>query len=285
MDENQFKPGQVAVVTGGAAGIGLALARTLLERGLKVVVADIDASALTRAREDLPASQESLLCVPTDVSRAGDVARLRDAAVKAFDRVDFLFNNAGIYPGMHPVWTIDLDEWRKLYDINYWGAVHGIREFVPLFIEQGFGTVVNTASMSGLTTVPGSADYGSAKHALIALSETLRADLDLAGHRNIGVVVLCPSVVMTDMGRRALGIFGASGEEEDRKNIGSGPDLSAVISPEELAAAAIAGIEAGYRYVTPTPRSRDRFLGRIGPILEAFDEQPVSWGNLKPGKT
>jgi NADP-dependent 3-hydroxy acid dehydrogenase YdfG len=75
-----------------------------------------------------------------------------------FGRVDVLCNNAGIYPGMNPVWAIDIRAWRNLFETNYWGVVSGIQEFVPLFIKQGSGHVVNTASMSGLSTVPGSAD-------------------------------------------------------------------------------------------------------------------------------
>ena len=268
----KLQAGQVAVITGGAAGIGQALARALRACGLKVVLGDRAFSA--------QALDDDILQVPCDVSRPDDLVRLRDAALDTFGRVDLLFNNAGIYPGMQPVWTMDLDAWRHLYDINFWGVVHGIHAFVPHFIEQGSGYVINTASMSGLSTVPGSADYGSAKHAVIAVSETLRADLALAGHDGIGVTVLCPSVVMTDMGRRALGIFQDSGEADARKSIGSGPDLSATITPEQLAESALAGIEAGHRYVLPTPRSRDRFLGRIQPILDAFDLYPVSQGDL-----
>ncbi|MEZ5649944.1 MAG: SDR family NAD(P)-dependent oxidoreductase [Burkholderiaceae bacterium] len=276
--EARLQAGQVAVITGGAAGIGLALGKALLQRGLKVVLADCDEDALSTAAAALSADESDVIGVPTDVSRQPDLVALRGRTLEVFGRVDLLFNNAGIYPGMQPVWSIELDAWRRLFDINYWGVVHGIQAFVPHFLSQGRGTIVNTASMSGLSTVPGSADYGSAKHAVVAVSETLRADLDMAGQSQIGVTVLCPSVVMTDMGRRALGLFETSGEHESRKQIGSGPDLSAVISADDLAQAAIAGIEAGHRYVMPTPRSRDRFLGRIDPILDAFAAYPVSHG-------
>jgi NAD(P)-dependent dehydrogenase (short-subunit alcohol dehydrogenase family) len=276
----KLEPGQVAVVTGGAAGIGYALADALVGKGVKVALADRDEEALSRAIEQLQGKGAAIIGIPTDVSDRSAVRSLRERVIAALGRVDVLCNNAGIYPGMNPVWTIDLAAWRRLFEINYWGVVYGIQEFVPLLIEQGSGHVVNTASMSGLSTVPGSADYGSAKHAVIAVSETLRSDLDLAGHTDIGVTVLCPSVVMTDMGRRALELFASSETLEGRKNIGSGPNLAAVIEPEMMAAMAIEGIEAGRMYVTPTPASRDRFLKRIQPILNAFDAYPQSKGVL-----
>jgi NAD(P)-dependent dehydrogenase (short-subunit alcohol dehydrogenase family) len=271
---------QVAVVTGGATGIGYALAEALIGKGVKVALADRDEGALSRAVDQLRAKGAAVIGILTDVSDRTAVQSLREQVIAAFGRVDVLCNNAGIYPGMNPVWTIDLAAWRRLFEINYWGVVFGIQEFVPLFIKQGSGHVVNTASMSGLSTVPGSADYGSSKHAMIAVSETLRTDLDLAGHTDIGVTVLCPSVVMTDMGRRALGVFNSSETLEGRKNVGSGPNLAAVIEPDALAAAAIEGIEAGRMYVTPTPASRDRFLKRVQPILDAFDAYPQSKGVL-----
>ena len=267
----KIEAGQVAVITGGAAGIGAAIAKALSERGVKLVLGDTAFKANELEGEPVR--------VPCDVSKPADLEALRDAAMTTFGRVDLLFNNAGIYPGMQPVWMMDLDAWRQLYSINFWGVIHGIKAFVPQFIEQGRGWVINTASMSGLSTVPGSADYGSAKHAVIAVSETLRADLALARHDGIGVTVLCPSVVMTDMGKRALGIFAEEDTDDARKSIGSGPDLSATITPEDMAVAALQGIEAEHRYVLPTPRSRDRFLGRVQPILDAFDLYPVARGD------
>ena len=270
--------GQVAVVTGGASGIGFALAGALSGKGLSVVLADTDQMALRDAVDCLPGA--NVLGVPTDVSDPAQIRSLREKALATFGRVDVLCNNAGIYPGMQPAWEIDIAQWRRLFEVNYWGVIYGIREFVPLMIRQGQGHVVNTASMSGLSTVPGSADYGSAKHAVIAASETLRADLDLAGHKGIGVTVLCPSVVMTAMGRRALGAFSSSRTLEARQSVGSGPDLSAVIEPEALAAAAVEAIDDGRMYVTPTPASRDRFLKRVKPILDAFDHYPQARGKL-----
>ena len=272
----RIEAGQVAVITGGAAGIGRALADALAARGVRLALADSDAEALEKAKIELAGGGCEVLASSTDVADPAQMRGFRDAVVDRFGRADLIFANAGIYPGMQPVWTIDLAAWRRLFEINYWGVCHTMKEFVPLLIEQGKGHVVTTASMSGLSTVPGSADYGSAKHAVIALTETLRTDLELAGHAGIGVTILCPSVVMTEMGRRALGLFTEAG----RDTIGSGPDLSAVIEPATLAQAALDGIEAARAYVLPTPASRDRFLKRVDPILKCFDAYPQSKGSL-----
>src|SRR5207253_5409058 len=137
------------------------------------------------------------------------------------------------------VWDIDITDWRQLFEVNYWGVVHGIQEFVPILVHQGSGHVVTTASMSGLSTVPGMADYASAKHAIIALSEILRADLDMAGASAIGVTILCPAVVRTAMGDRAVNLFSNSKSTSDRGVIGSGPNLANVLEPSDVADAAI----------------------------------------------
>jgi NADP-dependent 3-hydroxy acid dehydrogenase YdfG len=206
--------------------------------------------------------------VVTDVADRAAVRSLREAVLSAYGTVDVLCNNAGLYHLVDSVWKLDPSEWRRLFDVNYWGVVHGIQEFVPMFIERGSGHVVNTASMSGLSTVPGCADYGSSKHAVMSISETLRADLDLAGATSVGVTVLCPSLVKTEMGERALRFFNESAAE--RETVGSGPNLGNMLMPDVLAEAAMKGIEQGLLHVTPTPGSRDRFLKRIQPILDAW---------------
>ncbi|WP_175839310.1 SDR family oxidoreductase [Burkholderia anthina] len=258
--------GQVAVVTGGAAGIGFALAEAFAERGLRIALADIDSEGLQAATERLINRGVTAVGIHTDVADRDSVRSLRRQVLSQFGKVDIICNNAGIYQVLDSIWNIDPVHWRRLFDINYWGVVHGIQEFVPLFLERGSGHVVNTASMSGLSTVPGSADYGSSKHAVIALSETLRADLDLAGATAIGVTVLCPSIVSTTMGERALSFLTQS--TGDRNAAGSGPNLANVVTPEAVAKAAMLGIERNVRHVTPTPGSRDRLLKRVQPILD-----------------
>jgi NAD(P)-dependent dehydrogenase (short-subunit alcohol dehydrogenase family) len=188
--------GAVAVVTGGASGIGLALAQRLARDGASVVVADIEEGALERALNVLP---EGSLAVPTDVSDAQQVEDLARAVLDRFGRVDVVCNNAGITT-FNLLEHQTLDDWRWVFDVNLWGVVNGVRTFVPIMREQGTpGHVVNTASAAGLTgAVPYMAPYAASKAAVIALSETLRAELEMAGVP-IGVSVLCPGFTDTNV--------------------------------------------------------------------------------------
>lgn len=187
--------GKVAVVTGGASGIGLALARAFVEEGMRVVVADIEAAALERAVAELPAGAE-VEAVVCDVSVGAEVDALRDRAVERFGTVHVVCNNAGVSAGA-PVWEHSVADWEWVLGVNLWGVVHGIRAFTPLMIEQGEGHIVNTASMAGFTSMPFSAIYNVSKHAVVTLSETLFADLAMVGASGVGVSVLCPGWVQT----------------------------------------------------------------------------------------
>jgi NAD(P)-dependent dehydrogenase (short-subunit alcohol dehydrogenase family) len=253
-----LEAGRVAVVTGAGSGIGRALSRELARRGLRLALVDVDEAALRAARDELAPLGAEVLTFDADVSVRGQVAAVRRQVEATFGHADLLFNNAGIFTAAEPVWRKDLVRWRRLLDINYWGAVYGIQEFVPGFIERGEGHVVNTASMSGLSIVPGLGDYAPAKHALVAMSEILRADLDAAGHSRIGVTLLCPAIVDTPMGRRAASITADAPRPGD------------MLAADDVAAAAMEGIEAGRLYVTPTPGSKKRVIDRLQPILGAF---------------
>lgn len=272
----------IAAISGGASGIGFALAQAFAAKGARLVLADRDGDALARARHALTGKGAAVEALTLDVAEPGAAAQMAEAAEARWGPVDLAVANAGIYPGMRPVWEMELADWRALFEINFWGAVAMIREFTPGMVARGAGHMVATCSMSGLSTVPGSADYGSAKHGLIATMETLRADLDLAGHRGVGVTILCPSLVMTEMGRFALTLF----DDPGRDGIGSGPDLRAVLSPEALAEAAVEGIEAGRLHVLPTPASRARFMGRVQGVLDDFDAYPAACRPLpEPART
>lgn len=196
--------GRVAVVTGAAAGIGLALARRFRADGADVVIADIDAGALEAAAAALEGDGGAgrVLAVPTDVSRAEDVEALAGAAVERFGAVHVACNNAGILvEGL--AWDVPADRWRAIVDVNLLGVAHGIAAFVPRMIAQGEGHVVNTASAAGLVTGPGMAPYFATKHAVVAMSEALAFDLQVSGFGDtVGVSVLCPEWVRTDLVER-----------------------------------------------------------------------------------
>jgi NAD(P)-dependent dehydrogenase (short-subunit alcohol dehydrogenase family) len=188
--------GRTAVVTGGASGIGRAMAEAFAGEGMRVVLADIEAEALEQAAAALRATGAAALAVPTDVSRAEQVQALADRAVAEYGRVDVVCNNAGVALS-GPTWEYTLADWEWLLGVNLWGVIHGIRAFVPLMLRQGGeGHVVNTGSIAGLTSNPFMAPYNVSKHAVVTLSETLHKEL-AAMAAPVKVSVLCPGFVST----------------------------------------------------------------------------------------
>src|SRR5437660_3348982 len=157
--------GRVAVVTGAASGIGLALCERFAGEGLRVVMADVEAAPLDAAAERLAGSGAEVLAVVTDVARPEQVDALRDRALDAFGAVHVVCNNAGVgSSGAGPLWEMPRDDWDWLMGVNLGGVLNGIRAFVPLLLEQPAAHVVNTASIAGLTAgVLGA--YSVSKHA------------------------------------------------------------------------------------------------------------------------
>ena len=190
--------GKVAVVTGAASGIGLALARRFGADGMRVVMADIEASALEREAADLASRGVEVCTDVVDTSIESDVASLAELTLERFGGVHLVCNNAGV--GSRGLTVADLPrrdfEW--VLGVNLWGVIHGIRAFLPHLRRQDDGHIVNTASVSGLYHLPRMGPYNASKAAVIALSETLKFELD--GERSkVGVSVLCPSWVRTNI--------------------------------------------------------------------------------------
>ena len=183
----KLEAGQVAVVTGAASGIGRALVDAFAARGLAVVLADVEQGALDAAVEELTATGASALGARVDVRRPEDLENLAAKVQAEFGRVDVLCNNAGVIVPRAPVWEQSYADWQWIVDVNLHGVANGLRAFVPAMVAAGRGHVVNTASMAGLTTIPGGGNgaYSATKHAVVGLSETLRLDLadGGAGHR------------------------------------------------------------------------------------------------------
>ena len=174
--------GKVAVITGAASGIGKAVATRAAGEGMKVVLADIEENALKEAADELAAGGAEVIAAVTDVSDVASVRELRDRTLREFGAVHLVHNNAGVGTG-GPIWDVPEEDWRWILGVNLWGVVHGIATFVPLFIQQGEGHVVNTASIAGLTTAPFLGPYNATKQAVVAISETLYKDLEAAGSR------------------------------------------------------------------------------------------------------
>ena len=191
-------PGRVAVVTGAASGIGLALARRFGADGMRVVMADIEAETLEREAAALAAEGVDVCTAIADTSIEADVEALAELALARFGGVHLVCNNAGV--GSRGLTIADLPrrdfEW--VLGVNLWGVIHGVRAFLPHLRAQDAGHIVNTASVSGLYYHPRMGPYNASKAAVIALSETLKFELD-AERANVGVSVLCPSWVRTNI--------------------------------------------------------------------------------------
>lgn len=188
--------GRVAVVTGAASGIGRGMAEAFIAEGMKVVLADVERSALDATTQQLSSQGAEIVGVECDVSKAESVDALASAALDAFGAVHVVCNNAGVAGGgAGPSWERPLDDWDWVLGVNLMGVVHGIRSFVPILLEQGDGGhIMNTASIAGL--LHGGGSYGVSKHAVVALSESLFGELAQLGPK-IGVSVLCPGWVNT----------------------------------------------------------------------------------------
>ena len=187
--------GKVAVITGGASGIGRAVADKAATEGMKIILGDIEEGPLKAAVDDLNSTGAEALGVVTDVSDRASVEALRDAALERFGAVHLVHNNAGIGLG-GPIWEITEEDWRWILGVNLWGVIHGVATFTPLLLEQGEGHIVNTASIAGLIVAPFLGPYNATKQAVVAISETLFKDLQTVA-APVGVSVLCPGFVQT----------------------------------------------------------------------------------------
>ncbi len=193
-------PGNVAVITGGASGIGLALAERFIEEGMRVVLADIDAPKLRDVEARLTEAGADVATTICDTTSEAAVAELADFALERYGAAHVLCNNAGIL-GFGDAWRDPMELWERVIGVNLYGVIHGIRSFLPIMEQQGLGHIVNTASMAGLTALPGAAPYNVTKHGVVALSEGLFIELAAAGSP-VKVSALCPGFVKTDLAEK-----------------------------------------------------------------------------------
>lgn len=188
---------KVAVVTGAASGIGLAMVEAFAAEGMRVVLADVDEAALGAAMRTLTGHGATALGVRTDVSDAGSVTALAEATLARFGAVHVLCNNAGVGGDGCPVWEQPPESWQWVLGVNLWGVIHGIRTFVPIMLAGGGeGHVVNTASMAGHLSIPYLSPYHVSKHAVVTMSESMHHELAALGAA-VKVSVLCPGFVRT----------------------------------------------------------------------------------------
>jgi NAD(P)-dependent dehydrogenase (short-subunit alcohol dehydrogenase family) len=269
--------GRIAVVTGAASGIGRELALACAAEGAHVALADVDEKGLAETARLLPPGCESIQA-RCDVTKAGDLEALAARTYERWGAAHLVFNNAGVAVA-GPVWSAPLDEWKWVLDVNLMGVVHGIRAFVPRMLEAGAeGHVVNTASVAGLLSVPGSGVYCASKHAVVSLSECLFHDLR-AARSAIGVSVLCPAWVATGIAdsdrNRPAGAernpLAAPYEENVRKAVASGK-----LSAADVARITVDAVKANRFYVLPHQRIKTSVESRMRDILDGREPVDVS---------
>jgi NAD(P)-dependent dehydrogenase (short-subunit alcohol dehydrogenase family) len=189
--------GKTAVVTGAGSGIGLGLARKAAREGMNVVLGDVEAGALGKAEFEVSALGATVLAAPTDVSKADAVEALAAATFERFGSAHLVFLNAGVFQA-GVSWQRSTADWEWVLGVNFWGALHGIRSFIPRLLEQGEPAhVVITSSMAGLMTVAYSGPYVVSKFAAASLAECVAHDLRAQGAEDVGVSCLVPGSVDT----------------------------------------------------------------------------------------
>lgn len=193
--------GKVAVVTGAASGIGLATATRFAEEGMRVVLSDIEESALDAAVTGLTAAGHEVCGVRTDVSRWEEIEQLAARTVEQYGTVHVLHNNAGVVVG-GPVDELSLADWEWVLGVDLWSVIYGIKAFVPIMKAQNEGHVVNTASTAGVMAAPSIGPYNVAKFGVVAVTETLQRELVIAGSA-VRATVLCPGATDTRIAESA----------------------------------------------------------------------------------
>ena len=189
---------RVAVVTGAASGIGLAIVEAFVDQGMQVVMADLDEERLREHAARLAEAGADVLPVPADVRNPDAVDAVGQSAIERFGTLHVAVNNAGVVGGGNS-WEIPLDEWHRVIDVDLWGVIHGVRTFVPLILSSGEeGHVVNVASMAAVLTLPRLAPYTVAKHGILGLTDVLRAEFEALG-APVGASVVMPGMVKTAM--------------------------------------------------------------------------------------
>ncbi|MER8413995.1 SDR family NAD(P)-dependent oxidoreductase [Mesorhizobium sp. M0518] len=194
-------PGNAAVITGAASGIGLAAAKRLALMGMKIVLADIGGARLDDASRAVSAiaGDDAVLAVAADVSKADEVDRLAERAFGAFDGVSLLMNNAGVGDNPGKPWE-NRDAWKRLLDINFWGVVHGVEAFAPrMLASAGPGLIVNTGSKQGITTPPGNLAYNVSKAGVKTFTEGLAHALRNEPGAHVAAHLLIPGFTFTSL--------------------------------------------------------------------------------------
>ncbi|MDO5290752.1 MAG: SDR family oxidoreductase [Pseudomonadota bacterium] len=289
--------GKTAVLTGAASGFGLECARIAAQRGMNVVLVDVQAEPLAAADAQIQALGARTLACQVDVSQAEAMDRLAQQVHDRFGAPHFVFNNAGVGAG-GLVWENSVKDWQWVLGVNLWGVVHGVRCFTPLMLQAARqdpawrGHIVNTASMAGLLTPPNMGVYNVSKHAVVALTETLYQDLRLVTDQ-ISASVLCPYFVPTgitqsernrpaSLAAEAMTNSQRVGRAMIDKAVGSGK-----VTAEQVAQKVFAAIEQDQFYVFSHPHALGNVAARMQAIVDMqqppdpFAERPEVGQSLR----
>ena len=239
--------GRTAVVTGAASGIGLAVTEAFLAAGMSVVMADVTEAALREQASRLSEEGGQVLAVVTDVTDPEAVECLAQAALETFGHLHVAVNNAGIV-NQGNSWELSLEEWHRVIDVNLWGVIHGVRSFVPRILASGEeGHVVNTGSLASVMIVNQIGPYTVAKHGVLGLSDTLRAELEAIG-APVGVSVVMPGGIKT------------------------GLNPAGTVTAQQVAANVVDAIRRGRFYVFTDDHATADVETRLQSILRARDD-------------
>jgi NAD(P)-dependent dehydrogenase (short-subunit alcohol dehydrogenase family) len=266
--------GRLAVITGAGSGIGRALAVACAQRGMRVLIADIDEAGL--AATAALVGRADTLTLRVDVSRPEDVAAMADLAFGQAPDVALLFNNAGVGSGGW-IWETTPQDWQWLIGVNLMGVVHGIQSFVPRMMNHGRPAhIVNTASAAGLLSITAGSAYCATKHGVVTLSECLLHELK-AKQAPIGVSVLCPSFVPTAIAeserRRPAELRRPGAPRVPRDEAMERAMRDAPLSAEQVAEITLQAVERGDFYILPHEEVRKGVARRLKAIVE--DREPA----------
>lgn len=271
--------GKTAVITGAGSGFGLECARIGAQRGMNLVLVDVQQNALDAAAAEMQAAGAQVLAQRVDVSSAPQMEALAAAVQQRFGAPHLVFNNAGVGAG-GLLWENTVADWEWVLGVNLWGVVHGVRLFTPMMLDAARqdpawrGHIVNTASMAGLLNPPNMGIYNVSKHAVVSLSETLHQDLSLVTEQ-IGASVLCPYFVATGINASERNRPGAlaAGQPTKSQLIGQAMIGRAVssgkVSAAEVAAKVFAAVAANQFYIYSHPQALAPVQTRLEDVLQA----------------
>jgi NAD(P)-dependent dehydrogenase (short-subunit alcohol dehydrogenase family) len=270
----RIEPGQVAVITGGGSGIGRALAVACAQRGMAIAIGDIESAAADETVHILKAKGARAFAQHVDVTKAGDLAAFAERAYSEFSRCDLLCNNAGVLV-LGPLEKATPADWKWVLDVNLYGVLHGLDAFLPRMLEAGRpGHILNSVSLRGVAGSPGCGVYSASKYGVLALTETLHAEL---ANRRIGVTALCPWSVNTAIvaSERNRPDARSMSPEALQKLIDAAPSSEITIEPDQVAQVALEAVEDNELYAITHPCARDLLKARFDGIMSSLERVRV----------